>query len=89
MQELNGKYYHISMPGNAMIDVDLAEEVTTKTLDIDVQPLPSRMVHVVDFEGKDVHRYAMGGRLPTKRPTLAGEVQAIGSRISQNPPWSR
>jgi beta-lactamase regulating signal transducer with metallopeptidase domain/5-hydroxyisourate hydrolase-like protein (transthyretin family) len=72
MQDLNQKYFHLAMPGNAMVPIDFAKDTKPKPIEVEVTPLPSRSFHVVDGDGNDVTEYRMAGRFPRARPTVSG-----------------
>lgn len=66
------KLYHIMMPGNAMVRVDLPKEPKIAKVDIALNPSPSKRIRVVDESGQPVVGYEVGGQYPTERPTITG-----------------
>lgn len=66
------KLYHIMMPGNAMVRVDLPTEPKTAKVELAVTPSPTKRFRVVDELGQPVVGYEFGGQYPTDRPTVTG-----------------
>ncbi len=72
MQRPPQKYYHCDSAGNAMEELEIAEDKKSHRVEIAVKPLKMRSIHVVDADGKDVVGYQMAGRLPVGRQTISG-----------------
>ncbi len=66
------KLYHIMMPGNAMVRIDLPKEPKIAKADIALSPSTTKRFRVVDAAGQPVVGYEIGGQYPTERPTITG-----------------
>lgn len=66
------KLYHIMMPGNAMVRVELPIDPKVARVDIALSPSPVKRFRVVDQTGNPITGYEVGGQFPTERPTISG-----------------
>lgn len=64
--------YHISMPGNAMVDVDIKPDDPVEHVNAALTPMESWKIRVTDPAGQDLAGYRVGGRHPVGRPTASG-----------------
>ena len=64
--------YHVIMPGNAVVKLDIPEGANDKRVNVKLERAASRVVRVLDPDGKAATGFYVAGRVDTRRMTLTG-----------------